>query len=84
MKYVIQLINHEDGTRTEPFVVEIKDLVQNLLKSTLPRENLILCVGYVPEENNEMQISGNPLMTIDTFLKANGVVESDYQEIAYV
>ena len=75
MKYVVQIVDHTNGQRTEPFVTETKSLVETLLESTLPRENLILCVGYIPEEDNEMQISGNPLMTIDTFLKANNIIE---------
>lgn len=76
MKYVVQIIDHTNGQRSEPFITETKQFVQQLLDSTLPRENLILCVGYVPESDTpEMQISGNPLMTIDTFLKANNVIE---------
>lgn len=81
MKYVVQLINHEDGTRTEPFVTEVKKLVETLMESTLPRENIILCVGYIPDDDNEMQISGNPLMTIKSFLEANNIIEVQSEEI---
>lgn len=75
MKYVVQIVDHTNGQRTEPFVTETRSLVKTLMECTLPRENLILCVGYIPEDNHEMQISGNPLMTIDTFLKANNIIE---------
>ena len=75
MRYVIQIIDHTNGQRTEPFVTDTKALVETLLKASLPKENLILCVGYIPEDDHEMQISGNPLMTIETFLKANNIIE---------
>lgn len=76
MKYVIQVIDHTNGNRSEPFMTDTKSLVESLLATTLPRENLLLCIGYVPDDDTkEMQISGNPLMTIDSFLKANNVIE---------
>lgn len=81
MKYVVQIIDHTNGQRSEPFITETKRFVEQLLESTLPRENLILCVGYVPEDNKEMQISGNPLMTIKSFLEANNIIEAELEEI---
>ena len=82
MQMVLQFINHKNGQRSEPFVATAAQLRDSLREAEeVNSDDLILCVGYVTEEE-EMRISGNPLMTVKSFLEtfdSNLQIESEIE-----
>ena len=76
MKYVIQMICHKHGYRSEPFIATQIQLFELLKDSeNVDRSDYILTVGYIKPsdqgaiEEEGLQISGNPLITVQTFLE---------------
>ena len=69
MKFVLQLIQHQTGQRSEPFIATQEELVKVLEEyEEKDPQDFILTVGYIKDEESGMMISGNPLITIQTFL----------------
>jgi len=68
-KFVIQIINHQNGNRSEPFEAGWDELAESLKKAEeIDNDNYLLLVAVVDPENEKMRIPKSPLITIATFL----------------
>ena len=76
MKHVFQLVNCNDGRRSEPFIETLDGLAMLLAKAQSKDEyredDLILIVATIYEDSGEEQthIPTSPLLTIKTFMES--------------
>jgi len=72
-KFVIQIINHENGNRSKPFEASWDELNATLTKAgeSVSPENYILLVAAIKETDGDeqMHIPTAPLITIGTFME---------------
>ena len=76
-KFVFQIISHETGARSEPFVATW-DQMHDLIQQNEERDNddLILLVAIVdPEDSEGMTIPKTPLIKIETFVNMRSTTE---------
>lgn len=70
---MIQIISHENGNRSEPFIADFKELGEILNKemekgeSNIHEKDFILLVAIFHGE--ETKIPTSPIITVETFLK---------------
>lgn len=72
MKFLYQLIDHETGSRSKPFMGDWDEMAQAFKehKEKIDSEDYILLVATINEDSPEeqMQIPTAPIITVQTFL----------------
>lgn len=71
MKYMIQLINHENGERTQPVAVSLEEFKRVLRDAELNEDQMkdyVLLVGSIDDDNN-MNVIGTPIFTVKSLLE---------------
>lgn len=72
-RFIIQIIDHNDGSRSKDFVCTYDELKASLIESAdaIDQEDYILLVAILPEDETETpQISTTPLVSIQTLLES--------------
>jgi len=69
-KFMFQMIGHESGNRTEPFIGTWADVARSLakLEEEKQQDYLLLVAILDPEDEQNMVIPKTPLLKIETFL----------------
>ena len=79
-KFVIQIINAENGNRSKPYEANWDQLAESLKKAeSINSKDYILLVAAIEGEEEQMQIPQSPLITIETFLS---MFDSEQQHVA--
>lgn len=71
MKYVIQLISHQTGYRSEPILNTYTGFAEALKESEVDVKDFVLIVGaHDPDAtDSQLELATSPLFTVGTFLK---------------
>ncbi|AXL15128.1 hypothetical protein [Microviridae sp.] len=67
MRFMAQIIRHDDGRRSDPFVTDMDKLREFVLTADLEnnKDDYVLLIGTV-DENNELKVNNSPLVSINT------------------
>lgn len=65
--YILQIVNHEYGTRTEPFGSNLPDLAVLLRESEIPDSDYVLILANA-DDPKDQHAHRFPLITVKTFL----------------
>lgn len=76
-KFLVQMIAHKNGSRSEPFITSLDDLKTDLENSdkTDP-ENYVLLVGTVDNDGN-VDICGAPLFPVKSLLQMDQLPQEE-------
>lgn len=82
MQFIVQLVNHQTGQRSEEFITTAPDLARILRdQEELDQEDHILVLASVDktaEEQHQLQFTRTPIMSIESFLAATKLEEIDH------